>query len=1128
MKPGEDDSIEVESTVLESLLPDSAYGDWYHNAAFLGLFPFLSFILGKLGGGLSLLFFIIVPAAVFFRTSLRSYRRKIRENISHEFSVKTIENDTETMDWFNVFLSKLWPFLEPSITNIAVDNINPMIPPYLPTFINSAGIDEITLGSKPPRIEHVRIFPKTDDDVVVMDWKFSWSPNDTEDINFKQLKNRVNFRTKIVAKIGNFLKLPIIIENVAFQAEVRIRLRFMASFPHVQTVDVSLLNIPEIDYNCRMLGGDSLFSWEVNSIPGLPHLINDLIQIYAAPMLISPFAYQLNLQQLLSGGNLDDSIGILVITIKNATNIKSQDIIGNTMDPYINIGYLNQKPISKTKIIKNTSEPIWNETKKILIKNLVDPLILSVIDYNDLRKDKQVGTVTFDVASLNTNSSQTNLQYPILINGKSKGYLNFDVIYLPISSGNTLDDGTVESPEVLNTGILKLSIFQAKNFTNSSKVSTFTEFEINGKQAGSTQIIKNQSSPPYNYNKEVIITNKRKSTLKFKVKESSNIVGSDIYSTLTTTIDDLLEAFQSGENWFPLKPIGKIQLGATWKSIDMKDIGETGSGFIDAIGVLRVEIKNSKNLKNLETVGKIDPYIRLLLNGVQRGRTLAKDGTLNPIWNEVFYIPIHSINQVLNLEAMDVEKLAKDRSLGSITLKLSDFIKKSNDSNGFIQFQDKHDRKGLLRFKKKEPRGTVFYNLGFFPVLNVMDQDELKEANEKRLKKKQEAEAEFLKNQNNKSPKGNGKEKETEKEKENKNEKDKKDDQQKEAISLVTKAPKLELSIGEILSYPSGIFAFVASHASLPGSSLYLQVYLDDSSYPFYTSGRIDNKVSKLSDSRDAFIRELEWSKITFRIVKEQNENATSEEFLSELSIPTLTLLKRSYDEPISLPLSSPISSESNSSIEIQTRFTPSEYHINNSESVLNSGNLIVELLSAENLNSADRNGKSDPYVEFQLNSEKIYKSEKIKKTLNPIWNDEKFTIQINARHSDIVSIIVWDWDMGPQDDDLLGKATLDLTKLEPNMSRDVVLPLIHDSKPAGTIKLRLRFETQYVVRLKKTKTSGLDHLTSTFVVPGKVVGGVGDIATGGLKGIAKGGSKLKGAVFGKKKKGEDEAEQDY
>lgn len=57
-------------------------------------------------------------------------------------------------------------------------------------------------------------------------------------------------------------------------------------------------------------------------------------------------------------------------------------------------------------------------------------------------------------------------------------------------------------------------------------------------------------------------------------------------------------------------------------------------------------------------------------------------------------------------------------------------------------------------------------------------------------------------------------------------------------------------------------------------------------------------------------------------------------------------------------------------------------------------GNLTVNLVRAKDLVAADRGGASDPYFVFRVNGKEVYKSEVIKKTLNPEYN-ESFVVPI-------------------------------------------------------------------------------------------------------------------------------------
>lgn len=51
-------------------------------------------------------------------------------------------------------------------------------------------------------------------------------------------------------------------------------------------------------------------------------------------------------------------------------------------------------------------------------------------------------------------------------------------------------------------------------------------------------------------------------------------------------------------------------------------------------------------------------------------------------------------------------------------------------------------------------------------------------------------------------------------------------------------------------------------------------------------------------------------------------------------------------------------------------------------------GNMTVTLVRAKNLIAADRGGASDPYVVFKLNGKEVHKSEVVKKTVNPEYNE--------------------------------------------------------------------------------------------------------------------------------------------
>ena len=173
------------------------------------------------------------------------------------------------------------------------------------------------------------------------------------------------------------------------------------------------------------------------------------------------------------------------------------------------------------------------------------------------------------------------------------------------------------------------------------------------------------------------------------------------------------------------------------------------------------------------------------------------------------------------------------------------------------------------------------------------------------------------------------------------------------------------------------------------------------------------------------------------------------------------------------------------------------------SESINNMGNLRVDILDADDLPAADRNGFSDPYCKFNLNGKEMYKTKTQKKTLHPAWN-EYFECPIKSRTAANFKLTVFDWDMGDSDD-LLGEATINLDLLEPFKPSEMVLRL--DGK-SGVIRLKMLFKPDYVIRSRQ----GSSTFSGTFATPGKIVGapvkGVGKV------GGAVGGGMVKGASF--------------
>ena len=205
------------------------------------------------------------------------------------------------------------------------------------------------------------------------------------------------------------------------------------------------------------------------------------------------------------------------------------------------------------------------------------------------------------------------------------------------------------------------------------------------------------------------------------------------------------------------------------------------------------------------------------------------------------------------------------------------------------------------------------------------------------------------------------------------------------------------------------------------------------------------------------------------------------------------------------------------SRITVSLKYLPVKMQLDPSESINNMGNLRVDVLNAENLPAADRNGYSDPYCKFELDGKEVYKTKILKKTLNPAWN-EFFECPVRSRTGADFKVRVMDWDFGDKAD-FLGQAAINLELLDPFRPQEITLRL--DGK-SGIIRLRLLFKPDYVIRSRQ----GSSTFSGTFATPAKIVGapvkGVGMVGGG----VVKGASFLRHGFKGKKTAGLDEGNE--
>lgn len=371
-----------------------------------------------------------------------------------------------------------------------------------------------------------------------------------------------------------------------------------------------------------------------------------------------------------------------------------------------------------------------------------------------------------------------------------------------------------------------------------------------------------------------------------------------ILGTYQIKLDDMLKLMQKGQEWYNLAgaTTGRAKMTLQWKPVALSGVGAGTGGYVTPIGVIRLHFKNARDLRNVETLGKSDPYVRVLLSGIEKGRTVTFQNNLNPDWDEVIYVPVHSSRERIVLEVMDQESVGSDRSLGSIDVAVADYVTQADNGEYLVNDAKRHQA-GVLRSNGKgSPKGTLNHTISFYPLLNVADPEEDK--SEEKAEKEISGEAEPL--QKKSSERGrisldmNGtktKEVDTEIAKTLA-------EGEKEQVETTTekKLQKIHLTPEQLLKYESGLIIFKLMDVELTESDVQVEVLMDDMVFPSYSSSLIRTKRSKLDEIGDCFVRELDFSKITLRVREKgkiKGDDKDHNDVIAKLTGDTIVTLKQ-------------------------------------------------------------------------------------------------------------------------------------------------------------------------------------------------------------------------------------------
>ncbi|CAG8454346.1 2027_t:CDS:10 [Ambispora leptoticha] len=1159
----EENPATPESDYFDQVLDELYFGRLWLNAGVVFASVFATWLLTLMGFGFGGVIVICAFIATYFKHSMNRFYRNARSDISRELAKERLETDEESTEWLNEFMRRFWLIYEPVLSASIVQSVDAVLLTSTPSFLDSIRLSTFTLGTKPPHIESIKSYPKTEDDIVMMDWKLAFEPNDLANMTKLQLRNKVNPKIVLSIRVGRGVvgaEIPILLEDISFSGKLRIKLKLMNNFPHIQTVWLSFLEEPKIDFILKPIGGET-FGFDIANFPGLSTFIHDQVHGSLKPMMYAPNMYELDVETMMSGVPLDAAIGVLKLTIFNAKGLKNVETFG-TSDPYVKILLNGSTELAHTKVINDSLNPYWNETHFIVLTNLQDTINFELFDKN-VGRDKSLGSASFACNLLQDNPRQEQIITDIILNGKKHGTLRFDAIWYPIAPQGP-EDPIVES----NVGILRYTIHQAKDID--AKLSVFGQYNpyaelmFNGKLVHTTKTLKRTNNPVWEESKEIFITDKNLAKLTVAIKDSRDFAEDPIVAGWTGSLNEFMHALEKND-WFNSydKTSAKLRLSCVWKPV-LLDYTPSTTGYEEPIGVIKINIKGAKNLKNVEKFGKSDPYARIRLGPMIRGRTEVIEDNLNPVWNYIHYVPIHNLKESIGFEVMDYQNSGKDRALeiqktngvanvlehptierkniyaelliDAVMIPFYRTAKSKQNNPNFNEVADVFIKEldwSVLRFNIKQedrddPIGTLSINV---KDLITNSKDDVKLSIEDLKDASIYIKAHYIptpvKLESSESINDMGVLHVTLKSAENllgvdrsgtsdpyvqftyNGEKIYKSKTIKKNCNPIFDE-RFEVRVASRIDAKFSFEVFdwnaMHSHERLGGGTIDLSIL-----EPF--EGR---EISYPLDGGDkGSIRVVLLFKPGF-ITHKRNSMSTFSRALTSFAIPGTAVGDNLTRGGISVvnAVGNGADLVGSGAKFIGTGFGLGGNNDNKDEKKqpVEIGVLNVTLKSAENLRGVDRSGTSDPYVQFTHNGEKLYKSKTIKKNCNPTF-DEKFEVRVVSLDTKI-QFEVFDWN-AMSSDERLGGGTIDLSFLKPFEGREISYPLDGENngsirvfllyKPGATTPKRTNSLSTFITGLASASAPVNDNPAKGGVNVVNLVGNGADLVGSGAKFIGSG-----------------------
>lgn len=297
------------------------------------------------------------------------------DRMSAAVAASLASGGTESVDFLNDMVKQLWPYINVAGAKITKEVVEPMFEQMLPKPLSSMAFTKIDLGPNPIKFDKIDVH-NAKEDVIKLDVDILW---DSEcDIQLK---------ASIVGSFG--------VRSIKLAGRISVILTpLVGRLPIVGALQIAFINPPSVRIDFTGFA-------EIAEFALIEKTTYKVIDSILKQALVLPNRLLFKLDPSASWYDIyQGSIGILRLTIVSGDGFKiAKQLFKDIPDVFcrVRVGAHDEW---NTSVVKDSVDPVWNETKDFLLSDHDQKIHLTVYDSDFTTRDDLLGEAFITVGNL--------------------------------------------------------------------------------------------------------------------------------------------------------------------------------------------------------------------------------------------------------------------------------------------------------------------------------------------------------------------------------------------------------------------------------------------------------------------------------------------------------------------------------------------------------------------------------------------------------------------------------------------------------------------------------------------------------------------------------------------------------